>query len=603
MMNYENFSVAVYIIISDILYNADLVEIERQFSYLEKHVQIAKVYIETFRTGNFVDRDKIRTVKDFFKGKGVLASGGITLNPKAEKHFEYKSYCYSNKQHLEEIKKVITFSAELFDEIILDDFFFNNCKCPECVAAKGGQSWTEFRLDRARTVSRELLLEHGKKINPRLKLIIKYPNWYEDFQATGYDLEVQAADFDMIYTGTETRNPLYTQQSLQPYTAYFLMRYLENVKPGFNGGGWFDTYDCSYNPNAYLDQSYLTLFARAREVLLFCLGLLAERDRLFVPLAGFSFDRCDKFLDRLGKPLGISCYKPYHSMGEDYLHGYLGMLGLPLEPGPLYPKESDIVLLTESAKKDESILSHIKQSLLAGKTVAITSGFVKALQDKGLKDIAELEVTGRKVAVSEFGCVMHECAFKNYAYSSQPILIPEINFNTNDMRPVVVGFAEYNNYPILLEASYGAGRLLILTVPERFGDLYHYPPEVLNTLRANLCASLPVSLEGPSQIALFPYDNDSFIVKSFLPPDSLPVNPAGPSKTAVLHDSNTFIVKSFLPCRQSVSILVKNSGVFLEDLETGERIDGTAREGNTAFPLGLPAATFRVFAVRKGSSR
>jgi len=38
--------------------------------------------------------------------------------------------------------------------------------------------------------------------------------------------------FDMIYAGTETRDPVYTTQHLQQYQGYAIMRYFENVKPG-----------------------------------------------------------------------------------------------------------------------------------------------------------------------------------------------------------------------------------------------------------------------------------------------------------------------------------------------------------------------------------
>src|SRR5262249_57277515 len=48
--------------------------------------------------------------------------------------------------------------------------------------------------------------------NPRVKVIIKYPNWYEHFQGLGYDLDVEAKQFDAIYTGTESRDPYITDQ-------------------------------------------------------------------------------------------------------------------------------------------------------------------------------------------------------------------------------------------------------------------------------------------------------------------------------------------------------------------------------------------------------
>ena len=40
--------------------------------------------------------------------------------------------------------------------------------------------------------------------------------------------------FDDIYTGTETRDPLITDQLLQQYESYEIFRYLNNIRP--NGG-------------------------------------------------------------------------------------------------------------------------------------------------------------------------------------------------------------------------------------------------------------------------------------------------------------------------------------------------------------------------------
>ncbi len=76
------------------------------------------------------------------------------------------------------------------------------------------------------------MIKPAKAVNPKVKLVIKYPNWYEHYQGLGYNLEAEPKLFDGIYTGTETRDPVYTQQHLQQYQSYLIMRYLENVKPG-----------------------------------------------------------------------------------------------------------------------------------------------------------------------------------------------------------------------------------------------------------------------------------------------------------------------------------------------------------------------------------
>ena len=56
-------------------------------------------------------------------------------------------------------------------------------------------------------------------------------------------------------------------------------------------------------------------------------------------VAGYSLEQVDAFLGKLGNPIGIQCYKPYQSTGEDFLHNYLGMIGIPIDLHPDFPDE------------------------------------------------------------------------------------------------------------------------------------------------------------------------------------------------------------------------------------------------------------------------
>src|SRR5437660_1246672 len=84
--------------------------------------------------------------------------------------------------------------------------------------------------------SRELVLAPARAVNPKVKVIIKFPNWYEHFQANGYDLDKEPKMFDGIYTGTETRDPVITDQHLQQYDSYMLVRYFDNIAQDSNRG-------------------------------------------------------------------------------------------------------------------------------------------------------------------------------------------------------------------------------------------------------------------------------------------------------------------------------------------------------------------------------
>jgi len=344
--------------------------------------------------------------------------------------------------------------------------------------------------------------------------------------------------FDMIYTGTETRDPEYTQQHLQQYQSYVIMRYLENVKPGKNGGGWIDPYARRYL-DRWGEQIMLTLFAKPKEVTLFCYGSLLESlkqqdgsEKLLGPLApvaGNVFEEADSFLERLGQPIGVPSYKPYNSSGEDFLHNYIGMLGIPIDLVPKFPYNSNTIFLAESAKHDEGIAEKIKGHLVKGKTVIITSGLLKALQGKGIEDIAEVECTDKKASVKEF------MQFMDVYRSDTEILVPQIKYATNDAWEIVTCLDKANGYPLLLNTRYAKGMFYVLTIPDNFSDLYSLPQEALTPIKNVFMKDFKVQLESPSKICLFMYDNDTFIVESFLPYVAR-INIVVNKKDAKLHD-------------------------------------------------------------------
>jgi hypothetical protein len=44
----------------------------------------------------------------------------------------------------------------------------------------------------------ELVIKPAKAVNPKVKVVIKFPNWYEHFQALGFDLATEPLLFDVI---------------------------------------------------------------------------------------------------------------------------------------------------------------------------------------------------------------------------------------------------------------------------------------------------------------------------------------------------------------------------------------------------------------------
>jgi hypothetical protein len=515
---YRNFDVAVYCRVYEVRQMKDPAYLENTWAAIAPHVRIAKIYLETHRDTIVVDQATLDQAKRFFEGKGLKVAGGITVTINESNQFE--TYCYSNPEHRKRLQEVVEFTARNFDEIILDDFFFTSCKCDLCIRAKGAKSWTAFRLALMDEAGRELVMKPARAVNPKVKVTIKYPNWYEHFQALGFNLETQPKYFDKVYTGTETRDGVYSNQHLQPYHGYSIFRYFENIKPGGNAGGWVDTGGLR-SLDRYAEQLWLTLFAKAPEITLFDIRQLyqpiRQADASVVPesefarLAGYVFEQVDSFAGRLGTPVGVKTYKPYHSSGEDHLASYLGMIGIPMDVVPEFPSEAQTVLLTEAAAHDSAIVTKIRKQLQDGKHVVITSGLLKAL-GKSLDDIVELEYTGRTVAAREF--VGRGLSTRAEA----DILLPEIRYATNDSWEVVSALTSQSRTtgtPLLHSAKYSKGVLYVLAIPQAQGDLYSLPQDVLTAIRNVLCRELYVRLEAPSQVSLFAYDNETFIVESF----------------------------------------------------------------------------------------
>ena len=260
--HYKSFSVCLYCPQGTL----NLQTLERNWANITSQIKIDKVYIETYRSRRTVPEETIEPLKKFFLDKGVRIAGGMTLASNDSGQFQ--TFSFANAADREIVKGVAEMTARHFDEIILDDFFFYTTKTDEDIAAKGNKSWTQYRLDAMRDASENLVVKPARAVNPKVKMIIKYPNWYEHFQGLGYDLEQQPKIFDGIYTGTETRDPLATEQHLQPYESYQIVRYFENIKPGGNGGGWVDGYQYTV-VDLFAEQLWDTIFANAPEMMLF----------------------------------------------------------------------------------------------------------------------------------------------------------------------------------------------------------------------------------------------------------------------------------------------------------------------------------------------
>src|SRR5262249_55798371 len=128
--------------------------------------------------------------------------------------------CYTDPATQDRLQEVFEYAAGLFDEIMIDDFWFTDCTCEACTAARrartvtvgedeyptAGDSWADYRGELMVRLARERILAPARCVNPRVKVIVKYPQWYDRFHERGYEVVRETADFDRIWVGTETRD-------------------------------------------------------------------------------------------------------------------------------------------------------------------------------------------------------------------------------------------------------------------------------------------------------------------------------------------------------------------------------------------------------------
>lgn len=539
--SYQHFNAAIYTRAYEVEKMADLEWLAQEFSIMERDLKVGKVYLETHRDMLLVDSATLDKVSNFFKERGIAVAGGITLTIDESNRFE--TFCYSNPEHRAWVKKIIEHTARHFDEIILDDFYFTSCKSDIEIDAKGKRSWSEYRMALLDEAAKNLVLKPARRVNPKVKVIIKYPNWYDDFHGLGFDLATGPKTFDAIYTGTETRDAVRSAQHLQEYHGFQIVRYFENLRPGHNLGGWVDT-GGMIHLDRYAEQLWLTLFARAPEITLFDFRQLRYSlsdkhrapwqdgktsvvfDEIVAPyknadgsyqeqlrvsrLAGWSLAKIDPLLGKLGKPIGIKSYQPHHANGENFLHNFMGMIGIPIDLYDTFPETNETVLLTAAAGDDQQLVKKMKQHLRKGNDVVITSGLLHKLQDRDLKEIAELHVTERKALVDTF-----MVAGGDLLKIEKPMLIAQIDYHTNDSWELASAIDGPMGWPILHDADYSKGQLYIVTVPDNFADLYRLPPEILTRIRQAVMKHQTVRVDGPGSISFMPYDNDTFVTMSF----------------------------------------------------------------------------------------
>lgn len=360
---------------------------------------VTHVFLEEFRDGYQADRAALRHAKERFQAAGCVTSGCVTTTQVGKPSTGWKDTisCYTDPATQQRLQAIFEYAASLFDEIMIDDFWFTDCTCAECEASRrartvtigdktypvSGDTWEDYRRELMDRLSRDRLLGPAKQVNPRVKLIVKYPQWYDRFHERGYDVVRETADFDRIWVGTETRDYGDARWGgTVPYEGYFIMRWLGGIGGAKCGGGWYDWLGTT--ERTYVEQARQTVLGGALESLLFCYGGLqgttgpkdVEALRANLP----------ELLEvarqvRRRTPIGLAAYKPpnSHAKDESRVFDFVGMAGLPLAPCHQFPASAPAAFFSVHALKDGDLVRKLARFIQAGKPVLLTDGLARRL--------------------------------------------------------------------------------------------------------------------------------------------------------------------------------------------------------------------------------
>jgi hypothetical protein len=367
-----------------------------------RQTAVTKVYIEEFRDGYRAEKQALERARDRFRTEGFEVSGCVTTTRvgKASTGWKEVACCYTDPVTQSNLQSIFEYAAGLFDEIMIDDFWFTDCACVDCDKARQSQSvtvadrqypvhgdtWENYRCELMVRLSRDRVIAPARKVNPRVRFIIKYPQWYDNFHNRGYEVLRETQDFDRIWVGTETRDFSDQKWGGTPqYEAYFIMRWLGDIGRAKCGGGWYDPYGTT--ESTYLEQARQTVLGGAHESLLFCYSSLQNQTGpKNIAALRTNISELLEVAAAVKKRhiVGVAAYKPAnsHPEKEARVFDFIGMLGVPLVPCQDFPTNAPAAFFSIHSLKDAEFTQKLQKFLAAKKPVLLTDGLAQALTNK-----------------------------------------------------------------------------------------------------------------------------------------------------------------------------------------------------------------------------
>jgi hypothetical protein len=352
---------------------------------------VTKAHMEAFGGGVYADRSILTAAISRFRNEGFIVQGGIKTLNFGKQGFTSQPFiqspCYTVKETQDEVQHMFEYAASFFDQVIIDDLYFTDCQCAECIAARGDLAWSAYYCGLMDKLSRERVIKAARKVNPNVKIIIKFPQWYDQYHNRGYDVPGESRIFDGIWIGTESRHFDYDNGDAFEigYNPYWNMRWLSSFRNA--DGGWFDAY--RGDPKSFVEQARHTVLGGGKEMILWTysemikdntaggtpilnMAALANELPPLIALADIVQDLPIRGVHLL-KPGNSDAYE------EEYVFSFLGNLGIPFVPANQIDENAVAAIFSVHALKDPGFPDALLRILQKGTPVVITDGLAKRL--------------------------------------------------------------------------------------------------------------------------------------------------------------------------------------------------------------------------------
>ena len=135
-----------------------------------KKTGVTHAFIESFRGGYTAETQGPGARPGPVPPAGFDVSGCVTTTKVGKDSTGWKEIaCYTDEPTQKHLQEIFEYTASMFDEIMIDDFWFTDCECSECQKARGDKSWADFRCDLMTQVSRDRILKPAHAVNPNVK--------------------------------------------------------------------------------------------------------------------------------------------------------------------------------------------------------------------------------------------------------------------------------------------------------------------------------------------------------------------------------------------------------------------------------------------------